>query len=73
MNNDHTIYKNVSKLPRTLSEANKDADYATPIWRCETDLEKGIKFFVEMLVGMLVVALPLTLIYSLMVWLDMPK
>ena len=71
MNNDYRqAYKNVSKLPRTTDEAFKTADYATPIWRCETDTEKGIKFFVNMVVGMLVVALPLLLVYSFMVWLD---
>lgn len=37
MNQDYKqILKNVSPLARTLSEANKDADYATPIWRCES-------------------------------------
>lgn len=32
---------------RSASEAFKDADYATPIWRCETENEKAI----EMLKG----------------------
>jgi hypothetical protein len=70
MKNYETVYKNVSKLPRSTDEAFKTADYATPIWRCETDTEKGVKFFVNMVVGMLVVALPLLLVYSFMVWLD---
>lgn len=74
MNNDYRqVYKNVSKLPRTSDEAFKTADYATPIWRCETDTEKGIKFFVNMVVGMLMVALPLLAVYSFMVWLDSVK
>jgi hypothetical protein len=29
------------KSKPSLSEACKDADYATPIWRCETDAERG--------------------------------
>lgn len=28
---------------RSASEAFKDADYATPIWRCETENEKAIE------------------------------
>ena len=70
MSNYKTVYKNVSKVPRSVDEAFKTADYATPIWRCESDTEKGIKFFVNMVVGMLMVALPMALVYSFMVWLD---
>lgn len=29
--------------PRTESEAYRDADYATPIWRCETSNQKAIR------------------------------
>ena len=68
-----SVQKNVGTTPRTLSEANKDANYATPIWRCETQNENGFKFFIEMLVGMLVVAVPMALVYSFMVWLDLLK
>jgi hypothetical protein len=49
---DRTIYKNVTPLARTLSEANKDADYATPIWRCETEQKSGMRLL-GYLVGML--------------------
>ena len=71
MNNDYRqVYKNLHPTARSVDEAFKTADYATPIWRCETDTEKGIKFFVNMVVGMLVVGLPLLLVYSFMVWLD---
>ena len=74
MNNNYkSVYKNVGTAPRTLDEAFKTADYATPIWRCESDTDKGLKFFVDMVVGMLVVGLPLVLIYSFMVWLDSVK
>ena len=34
MNN---LYKNITPLARTYSEATKDADYATPIWKCESE------------------------------------
>lgn len=70
MKNYETVYKNVSRVPRTTDEAFKTADYATPIWRCETDTQKGIKFFINMVVGMLMVALPLVMVYSFVVWLD---
>jgi hypothetical protein len=73
MNNYKSVYKNVGTTPRTLDEAFKTADYATPIWRCESDTDKGMKFLVDMVVGMLVVGLPLVLIYSFMVWLDTVK
>jgi hypothetical protein len=49
---DRTVYKNVTPLARTLSEANRDADYATPIWRCETEHKSGMRLL-GYLVGML--------------------
>jgi hypothetical protein len=68
-----TVYKNVSRVPRTTDEAFKTADYATPIWRCETDTDKGIKFLVDMVVGMVMVAVPLVAVYSFVSWLDTIK
>jgi hypothetical protein len=73
MKNYESVYKNVGTTPRTSDEAFKTATYATPIWRCETDTQKGLKFLVNMIVGMLAVALPLTLVYSFVVWLDTVK
>jgi hypothetical protein len=37
MNDYKQVYKNVTPVARTLSEANRDADYATPIWVCESE------------------------------------
>jgi len=37
------VLKNVRPVARTLSEANRDADYATPIWRCETDNKSAMR------------------------------
>jgi hypothetical protein len=68
-----SVYKNVGTTPRTSDEAFKTADYATPIWRCETENENGLKFFINMLVGMLMVGLPLVMIYSFVLWLDTIK
>jgi len=36
-----TRNKGMGKTYRSTSEAFKDADYATPIWRCETENERG--------------------------------
>lgn len=33
----NTLDKNLRPIARTLSEANRDADYATPLWRCESE------------------------------------
>ena len=46
------VFKNVMPVARTLSEANRDADYATPIWRCETEHKSGMRLL-GYLVGML--------------------
>jgi hypothetical protein len=48
------VFKNVTPVARTLSEANRDADYATPIWRCETEHKSGMRLL-GYLVGMLFV------------------
>jgi hypothetical protein len=37
MNDYKQVIKNSRPVPRTLSEANRDADYATPIWICESE------------------------------------
>jgi hypothetical protein len=50
------VVKNSRPVARTLSEANKDADYATPIWRCETEHKSGMRLF-GYLVGMLGICL----------------
>jgi hypothetical protein len=34
-------YKEVGRTYSSASEAFKDADYATAIWRCETEAEHG--------------------------------
>lgn len=73
MKNYESVYKNVGTTPRSLDEAFKTADYATPIWRCETDTQKAIKFFVDMVIGMFVVAVPLVMLYSFVLWLDTVK
>ena len=53
MNADYKqVLKNVTPVARTLSEANRDADYATPIWECETEQKSGMRLL-GYVVGML--------------------
>jgi hypothetical protein len=35
-----TRNKGIGKTYRSTSEAFKDADYATPMWRCETEWDR---------------------------------
>jgi len=37
---DPAVIIHSSKTHRTASEAFRDADYATPIWRCENDWDR---------------------------------
>jgi hypothetical protein len=62
------VFKNVTPLPRTLSEANRDADYATPIWVCETEQKSGMRLL-GYLVGMLGIWLAVALFFvSMLHW-----
>ena len=45
MNDYKQVIKNSRPVARTLSEANRDADYATPIWVCETEHKSGMRLF----------------------------
>ena len=43
-----------AKTKSSMSEAFKDADYATPIWRCETENQRGwriVRGWVAVLLG----------------------
>jgi len=35
-----------NRTHRSASEAFRDADYATPMWRCETDLDRAKDYLV---------------------------
>jgi len=37
---DPAVIIHSSKTHRSVSEAFRDADYATPIWRCETEWDR---------------------------------
>ena len=65
-----TVQKNVGTTPRTLSQANKDADYATAIYRTRTELDDAKEFFIGLTVCLLFVMCFLAIGYGFMVWLD---
>jgi len=62
-------YKEVGRTYRSASEAFKDADYATAIWRCETENERGwriVKAWVAILLG---IAFAYWLAFGIVDWL----
>jgi len=70
MNNNYdAVYRNTGKTPRKMHRV--EDHYA--IHRTRTELDEAKDFLVDMVVGMLVVAMPMALVYGLMVWLDMYK
>ena len=57
-----------NRTHRTASEAFRDADYATPIWRCESDFQQGLRFIVGLAQGMLIVMAVLLVPVLLVMW-----
>jgi hypothetical protein len=55
-----------NKTHRSASEAFRDADYATPIWRCETEWDRTKEYLAW--IGMWVVLL--FALYSLACWFE---
>jgi hypothetical protein len=51
-----TLVKNVSPVPRTLSEANRDARYACAIQTFKSDAKLTLDFLIDCAFGFLVVA-----------------
>jgi len=41
---DPAVIIHSNKTHRTVSEAFRDADYATPIWRCENDWDRAMEY-----------------------------
>lgn len=59
----------VGRTSRSVSEAFKDADYATALWKCESDFWYGVRFIRDMAHGMFVVAMYLIVPILLITWL----
>lgn len=70
MNNYDAVYKNTGATPRTLNEAYKNAEYATPIYRMRTEWDDAKEFFMGLCVFGFFVLLCLALGYGFMGWLD---
>lgn len=53
MNNDYkAVYKNTGMTPRSLNEAYKNAEYATPIYRhVDREWEDAKNFFSELILS----------------------
>ena len=66
---DEMIMKNVGTLPRTWAEATQNADYATPIWRCESETGKAMRFFADAIAGFIYVWLFVGIGIALFTWL----
>jgi len=62
------VYKNTGLISRTIDQAYNTADYATPIWKCETPNEKAIRLLLSWVVASLMVALIGFSLYALFVF-----
>mgnify|MGYP003341701670 FL=1 len=68
-NNYDAVYRNTGTTPRKMHRV--EDHYAIHSFR--TDLDEAKDFFVEMVIGAVMVGLPMLIIYSLMVWLGLFK
>jgi hypothetical protein len=64
-----TLIKNVSPVPRTVSEANRDAQYACAIQSFKSDFKLTIDFIGKAMYGFVVTAIVLSIPVLLVVWL----
>jgi hypothetical protein len=62
------IHHAVGRTSRSVSEAFKDADYATPIWKCSTDFDRSMFFIKQMLSGFFQVGFVLGGLLFLILW-----
>lgn len=62
-------YKIVGKTYSSASEAFKDADYATAIWRCETENERGLRIIGGWVAILLGIGFAYAVAFSFVDWL----
>lgn len=65
MNNYESVYKNTGTTPRTYDEAYNTPDYATALWKCETDNKRGMKMIIRWVVVLGTIAWVLMSIYAM--------
>lgn len=58
------------KAKGSLSETYKDADYATPIWKCNSEWDDFVQFVKDTLIVIPLLALFLFFVYAVFVYLD---
>lgn len=70
MNDYRAVYKNTGMTPRSLNDAYKNADYATPIYRhVDTEWEDAKNFFSELFLSVGIALFIVVVGYSLYKWL----
>jgi hypothetical protein len=47
-----TNYRRYTHAPRTYDEAYKTATYATAMWKCRTENQRGVEHLLEKVVGL---------------------
>jgi hypothetical protein len=68
-NYNFDLGREVGRTYRTASEAFKDANYATPLWRCESDFDGALRFISDTIIGALLAVFSFSIfIYGLYVW-----
>ena len=73
MNQYESVYKNTGTTPRTMAQAYKNADYATPIYRMRTEWDDAKEFFIGFVVVSVFVVACLAIGYGFIAWLDIGK
>lgn len=64
MDNYKSVYKNLGMTPRTMGEAYRGADYATPIHRYNTEHDDAVRFMKDFGISVVVLALLGAIAYS---------
>jgi len=66
--NDTAHFIHHHKTHRSASEAFRDADYATPIWRDRSDIEEAFDFLGGSIWGALIVIVPFGIVIWSLYW-----
>jgi hypothetical protein len=66
---DPAEYIHSNKTHRTVSEAFRDADYATAFWRSRSDLEEAVDFVEKALLGFIWVGVVAGTVGAVVYWL----
>jgi hypothetical protein len=68
-NYNFDLGREVGRTYRSASEAFKDADYATPFWKCESDFDVMMRYISDTIIGVLLAISSISLfVYGLYIW-----